>query len=106
MTKRLNVKGPRIKVEVEIPKEQKTASGIIIVDDTTRNKEDIEVGKVVQLGHLAYANFEDSGKWCDVGDIIFFQRYAGKPKEEVGDDGQIHYYRIIKDIDVIATIEE
>ena len=102
-TKQSIVKGPRIKVEVEPPREEKSAGGIIMATDI-KNQEDGEEGVVVQLGHLAYGNFTDN--WCEEGDRVFFQRYSGKPREELADDGTIKYYRIIKDIDVIAVIKE
>lgn len=102
-TKSSVVKGPRIKIEVAAPKEEKSAGGIIMTTDI-RNAEDGEEGVVVQLGHLAYGGFTDN--WCEVGDTVFFQRYAGKPREEIGDDGKIHYYRIIKDVDVISVLED
>ncbi len=92
--------GPRIKVEVEPPKESKTAGGIIMVSEN-RTVEDGETGVVVELGHCAYGNF--STPWCNIGDIVLFQRYGGKPREETSPDGSIKYYRILKDIDVIAV---
>ena len=90
--------GPRIKVKVKNPEEEVSSGGIIIqLKDKT---EDNEIGLVVALGDLAYGNFQKN--WCDLGDIVLFQRYAGKPREEIEADGSIGYYRILKDIDVIA----
>lgn len=64
----------------------------------------MEVGVVVQVGDYAYGNFPE--KWCDLGDKVFFQRYAGKPQEEVLPDGSTRYFRILKDIDVIGKFVE
>lgn len=90
--------GPRIKVKVAAPKEERSAGGIVL---SIENKsEDNETGVVVKLGHLAYGSFDDN--WCDLGDVVLFQRYAGKPREEIEADGSIGYYRILKDTDVIA----
>lgn len=97
----LEVLGPRIKVEVESPQEKKTQSGIIY--DTGEKQEDNETGKVVQLGQYAYGNFESN--WVDIGDKVLFQRYAGKPREETLPDGTVRYFRILKDIDVIARFK-
>jgi co-chaperonin GroES (HSP10) len=102
-TKVLEVLGPRIKVKVSAPVEQKSAGGIIMTTDI-KNQEDQESGVVVQLGHCAYGNFTKN--WCEVGDEVLFQRYAGKPREELAEDGTIGYYRILKDIDVIGVIRE
>lgn len=102
-TKVLEVLGPRIKVKVSPPEEQTSAGGIIMVTDI-KKEEDQESGVVVQLGHCAYGNF--SKNWCEVGDEVLFQRYAGKPREEMDEHGNIGYYRILKDIDVIGVIKE
>lgn len=99
------VKGSRLKIEVSTPKDKVSKGGIIMATDI-KGQEDQEVGEVVQKGHLAYANFEQTGAWCEIGDTVLFQRYAGKPREEIDENGTPRYYRIIKDIDVIAVIED
>jgi co-chaperonin GroES (HSP10) len=98
----LKVLGPRIKVQVDPPKETKSAGGIIMTTDI-KSEEDQEIGIVVQLGDYAYGNFKEN--WCDIGDKVLFQRYAGKPREELGIDGKIKYVRVLKDIDVIGVLE-
>jgi co-chaperonin GroES (HSP10) len=100
MKEQLSVVGPRIKVLVDPPREDKSSGGIIL--GLGDKAEDNETGIVVQLGHLAYAGYSE--KWCDLGDKILFQRYAGKPKEEMAADGTIRYYRVLKDIDVIGVL--
>lgn len=102
MKEKLDVKGPRIKVLVDPPLESRSAGGIIL--DLGDKAEDNETGIVVQLGHMAYANYTEN--WCDLGDKVLFQRYAGKPREEMGEDGKIRYYRTLKDIDIIGVLTE
>lgn len=102
-TKVLKVIGPRVKVRVRSPEEEKSRGGIILSSDI-KNSEDQETGVVVQLGHCAYGNF--TANWCEVGDTVLFQRYAGKPREEMDEHGEIGYYRVLKDTDVIGVIEE
>lgn len=99
----LDVVGPRIKVKVSGPKETRSAGGIIVSTDI-KSAEDQEEGVVVQLGHCAYGNF--SKNWCEVGDTVLFQRYAGKPREEMDENGNLGYYRTLRDIDVIAVVRE
>ena len=98
----LQVLGPRIKVQVDPPKESKSSGGIIFELGT--EVEDNETGIVVQLGDYAYGNFKEN--WCDLGDKVLFQRYAGKPKEEKTSDGTIKYFRVLKDIDVIGRYKK
>jgi co-chaperonin GroES (HSP10) len=93
--------GPRIKVKVAAPREERSAGGIIM--QLGDKEEDNETGIVVALGEYAYGNFKEN--WVDVGDIVLFQRYAGKPREEIEKDGSIGYYRILKDVDVIARLK-
>lgn len=101
MSERLEVLGPRIKVQVFSEQEKKSAGGIIMASDMGEKElENLDIGVVVQLGDYAYGNFDEN--WCDVGDKVLFQRYAGKPREELSEDGKISYYRILKDIDVIG----
>jgi co-chaperonin GroES (HSP10) len=94
--------GARVKIQIVVPEEQKSKGGIITSSDV-KDLEDIDVGIVLQLGKEAYGNFDTN--WCDVGDKVQFQRYAGKPIEELGSDGKMKYIRFLKDIDVIAKFE-
>lgn len=94
--------GPRIKVKVDAPTEERSSGGIIM--GLGDKSEDNETGTVAELGKYAYGNFEEN--WVEVGDEVLFQRYAGKPREEVLEDGSIGYYRILKDIDVIARVKK
>lgn len=102
MREELEVLGPRIKVLVDAPNEKRSSGGIIF--ELGDKQEDNETGIVVQLGNLAYGNFDKN--WCDLGDKVLFQRYAGKPKEEIAKDGSVRYYRILKDIDVIGRFKQ
>jgi co-chaperonin GroES (HSP10) len=94
--------GPRIKIKVDAPKEERSAGGIIYQMED--NPEDNETGVVVALGEQAFGNF--SKNWVEVGDKVLFQRYAGKPREEVNEDGSVTYYRILKDVDVIGRYKQ
>lgn len=102
MREELVVLGPRIKVLVDKPAEDKSSGGIIL--NLGDREEDNETGIVVQLGEFAYGNFNKN--WCDLGDKVLFQRYAGKPKEEMDKDGNIRYYRVLKDVDVIGVFKQ
>lgn len=101
-TEVLRVRGPRIKVLVDPPVESKTAGGIILSAEGT--KEDNETGIVIDIHEYSYANFDKN--WCDLGDKVLFNRYAGKPKEEIDEKGKIRYFRILKDTDILGVYEE
>lgn len=102
MREELSVVGPRIKILVDPPKESRSAGGIIM--ELGEKTEDNETGIVVQLTDYSYGNFQE--KWCDIGDKVLFQRYAGKAREEVDEHGNLRYYRVIKDIDVIGVFKQ
>ena len=103
MKYRLHPLGSRIKIKVGNKQEAKTAGGIIY-EVADEKREDGEDGVVVELGNLAYANLPEP--WVKLGDRVLFQRYGGKPTEEMDSDGSIGYFRTIKDIDVIGLLEE
>lgn len=99
----LHVLGPRIKIKVTKPEEKRSGGGIILHNDITAS-EDQETGIVVQCSEYAYANF--STPWVVEGDRVLFNRYSGKPIEETGPDGKVGYYRILRDIDVLAVMKD
>jgi len=82
------------------PFEEKSRGGIIIKADV-EDRDNLELAEVIELGHHAYKGLEDETPWVKPGDMILFQRYAGKQVEYLG-----QVYRIIKDVDVIAIRTE
>lgn len=84
-----------------IPKERKTASGIVI-PDATANREDMAQidAVVVSIGPNAWKD-QPTGSWCEEGDTILIAKYAGLVRE--GKDGKI--YRVINDLDVVCVVE-
>jgi chaperonin GroES len=95
MTKTWSVRGARIKIRILPDELEKTAGGIITTLGTD-NKDDMEIGEVVELGNNAY--LAEDVAWVKIGDVVMFQRYAGKPVKEGKE-----LYRFLKDIDVIAV---
>lgn len=88
--------GPRIKIKIKAA-EQKSAGGILLA--TVNKGEDMEVGEVVELGHMAYQDLSNEIPWVKVGDKVLFQKYAGKIDPTDSDS----LYRFLKDVDVIAV---
>lgn len=80
--------------------------GSIFIPDEAKDTLDLamQVGRIVRQSPLAfdYANWPDESLKPNVGDIVWFARYAGKEFE--ARDGKT--YRILKDKDIGAVIEE
>lgn len=80
--------------------------GSVFIPDEAKETLDLamQVGRIIDQSPLAY----DYAKWADpsqqpqIGQIVWFARYAGKEFE--GADGKT--YRILKDKDIGAVIEE
>ena len=100
-TSGINPKGHRVLVLPE-EIETKTASGIITTIGSQQLREELAQvdGIVVAMGNTCYTDQAET--WCKVGDRVVFGKYSGIIRE--GKDGK--KYRIINDLDVVATIEE
>ena len=74
--------GSRVLVQVKTPK-AKTASGIILVDDTKDTERwNTTVAKVIAVGPLAFKNRDTmktwpEGEWVKPGDYIRAPKYGG-----------------------------
>lgn len=96
----INPKGHRVLVlpdEVEV----KTASGIITTVGAQQLREELAQvdGVVVAMGNTCYSDQPEP--WCKVGERVVFGKYSGIIRE--GKDGK--KYRVINDLDVVATVE-
>jgi co-chaperonin GroES (HSP10) len=89
---------------VVLPKEveEKTESGIIINVGTQKLREELAQvdGVVVAMGNTCYSDQPEP--WCKVGDTVIFGKYSGIFRK--GNDDKM--YRIVNDLDIVATIEE
>lgn len=85
--------------------EEKTAGGIILPDEHRDRQQQASMeGELIAVSPLAFdfADWPDDAKKPEPGDNVLFSRHAGITKE--GADGKT--YRVIKDKDVAATIEQ
>jgi co-chaperonin GroES (HSP10) len=82
--------------------EETTKSGIVVATGMTVMREELKQvdGVVVEMGTTCFNDQPEP--WCKVGDRIIFGKYSGIFRE--GNDGKT--YRIINDLDVVATIEK
>lgn len=80
--------------------ETKTASGIILSVNEKAERKAVEKGKVLAIGDTAFIDFK-AGVTPQIGDTIYFAKYAGK---EVKDDDKD--YLILNDEDVICVVKK
>jgi co-chaperonin GroES (HSP10) len=101
MTSGIHPVGHRVLVLPEVV-EHKSAGGIILGTASQSQREQMAQvnALVVELGTTAYS--DQPVPWCTVGQRVVIGKYAGLVK--VGLDEQL--YRIINDLDVVATIDE
>ena len=81
--------------------ETKTASGIVVSTGVQVMREELAQvdGIVVAMGNTCYSDQPEP--WCKIGDRVVFGKYSGIIRK--GKDGKT--YRIINDLDVVATVE-
>jgi chaperonin GroES len=88
--------GDRVVVEA-IPREETTASGIVLPDTA---KEKPQEGKVIAVGNGAWKDGQRVPLDVKVGDRVLFSKYAGT---EVKYDGK--EYLIMRESDIMAVVE-
>jgi co-chaperonin GroES (HSP10) len=65
------------------------------------DKSAIDIGEIIAIGSQAWFGCHDGTPWANVGDVIVFNKYAGKRINE-DDDVDSECYRVIEDTDVLA----
>ena len=96
--------GHLILIKVEKPAER--TKGGIVLPSQVRDAEQrgAEIGVVVDIGPTAYmADGLGGVPWINVGDRIFFAKYAGKWVKEPEDDAE--EFLMIRDDDVCGRID-
>jgi co-chaperonin GroES (HSP10) len=89
-----------------VPSTDSDKIGSVFIPDEAKETLDLamQVGRIVAQSPLAYSyeKWPDPSQKPQVGQVVWFARYAGKEFE--GADGKM--YRILKDKDIGAVIEE
>lgn len=80
--------------------ETKTASGIILSVNEKAERKAVERGTVISLGDTAFKDFK-AEVIPEVGDVIYFAKYAGKSITEDGKE-----YLLLNDEDVVAIVRK
>lgn len=101
--------GSYVLIQIRNPK-VKTASGIIFQTDTQdTEKWNTQVGRVIQVGPLAFKNRNTmeswpEGAWCKEGDYVRVAKYGGDRWEVKIDQDTTALFVIFKDTDLIGRV--
>jgi len=103
--------GTRILVQLRTVS-TKTASGIILHDDTKAfNKVNTQLGRVLRIGPIAFRNRETGqlwpeGVWAKPGDYIRVPRYGGDRFErKITDSSDNALFAIFQDHEIVAKVD-
>ena len=103
--------GARVMVQLRTVRE-KTSNGIILVDDTkTFNKANTQMGKVIELGPIAFRNRETGqrwpeGVWAVPGDFTRVPKWGGDRFErKIDGTDETAIFCIFSDHELIAKID-
>ena len=103
--------GTRVLVQLRTVR-TKTASGIVLVDDTKQfNKVTTQLGKVVTIGPIAFRNRENGqlwpeGVWARPGDFIRLPKYGGDRFErKIPGTDDTALFCLFQDHEIIAKVD-
>ena len=103
--------GTRVLVQLRTVR-TKTASGIVLVDDTKQfNKVTTQLGKVVMIGPIAFRNRETGqlwpeGVWCSAGHYIRLPKYGGDRFErKIPGTDDTALFCLFQDHEIIARVD-
>lgn len=94
------------------PIEPPRSAGALALAEDTRNAEKIltSVGKIVQLGSMAFRSKTNAGLLLseephkpEVGDYVLFEQYAG---QEIGFRGTKRTLRVLNDTEILMVMNE
>jgi co-chaperonin GroES (HSP10) len=103
--------GTRVLVQLRTVR-AKTAGGIVLVEDTKSfNKVTTQLGKVIQIGPIAFRNRETGqlwpeGVWARPGDYIRLPKYGGDRFErKIPDTDDTALFCLFQDHEIIAKVD-
>lgn len=103
--------GTRVLVQLRTVR-SKTASGIVLVDDTRQfNKVTTQLGKVINIGPIAFRNRETGqlwpeGVWARPGDYIRLPKYGGDRFErKIPGTEDTALFCLFQDHEIIAKVD-
>ena len=103
--------GARVLIQLRTVVE-KTHSGIVLVEDTKQfNKANTQLGKVIQLGGIAFRNRDTGqlwreGVWANPGDYVRIPKWGGDRFErKIPGTEQTAIFCIFSDHEIIARVD-
>lgn len=103
--------GTRVLVQLRTVR-SKTASGIVLVDDTKSfNKVTTQLGRVINLGPIAFRNRETGnlwpeGVWARPGDLVRLPKYGGDRFErKIPGTEDTALFCLFSDHEIIAKVD-
>lgn len=103
--------GTRVLVQLRTVR-SKTASGLILVDDTKQfNKVTTQLGRVVQIGPIAFRNRETGqlwpeGVWAQPGHLVRIPKYGGDRFErKISGTEDTALFCLFSDHEIIARVD-
>lgn len=103
--------GTRVLVQLRTVR-TKTASGLILVDDTKQfNKVTTQLGRVIQIGPIAFRNRETGqlwpeGVWARPGELVRIPKYGGDRFErKIPDSEDTALFCLFSDHEIIAKVD-
>lgn len=81
-------------------------SGLILAgDDPKREQLGVDTGVVQRIGPSAFKDFGGEA-WCKPGDRVAFAKHTGKAFRVEAEDGEVDYWIVFNDEDIIAVLED
>ena len=103
--------GTRVLVQLRTVR-SKTASGLILVDDTKQfNKVTTQLGRVIQIGPIAFRNRETGqlwleGVWAQPGHLVRIPKYGGDRFErKIPGTEDTALFCLFSDHEIIARVD-
>lgn len=96
--------GPNLIVKADIS-EKKSAGGLIIASEGTREAQAPEEVEIVSLGEDSFSDLKEENR-PTVGDLVGIARYEGKTLETRREGDKTFEYRVIADTRILAIIKE
>lgn len=102
--------GSRVLVQIRTPM-KKTAGGILLTtSDQDNEKWNTQIGKVIDIGPLAFRNRDTQklwpeGQWCEPGQFVRVPKYGGDRWEvKIGDSEETALFVLFNDLDMIGLV--
>lgn len=99
----LEVVGHRVLIKPHL-QDEFTDGGVYIggTDTFLRERGATQIGTIIDIGPNAWLDFKPSEPWAEIGDVVYYAKYAGKDVEA----GNEEKYVIINDEDVQCIIHK